>query len=90
MTIARSAGDVLENHATLKRECLDRLHLNAYVPMLQTGERTAWIFREVRGDPVPSSAPDGADGRFVTSLGRFVRDQDVEHVSVRKGERQDE
>ena len=48
MTIARSAGYVLENHATLELVCLDRLYLDAFVPLLRTGAGTAWFFREVR------------------------------------------
>ena len=76
MTIARSAGDVLENHVTLELECLDRLYLNAYVPMLQTGGGAAWFFRDVRGNPVPSSALMAPmTRRFVTSLERFARVQ---------------
>ena len=91
MTIARSAGDVLENHVTLELECLDRLYLNAYVPMLQTGGGTAWFFREVRGNPVPSSALMAPmTRRFVTRLERFARDQGVDLVSFRRGERKDD
>ena len=91
MTIARSAGAVLENHVTLELECLDRLYLNAYVPMLQTGGGTAWFFREVRGNPVPSSALMGPmTRRFVTSLERFARDRGVDLVSFKRGERKDD
>ncbi len=89
MTIARSAGEVLENRVTLK--CLDRLYLNAYVPMLQTGGGVAWFFREVRGNPVPSSALMAPiTRRFVMHLERFARDQGVDLVSFRKGERKDD
>jgi hypothetical protein len=35
MTIARSASQVLAEHVTLELECIDRLYLNLYVPMLQ-------------------------------------------------------
>ena len=56
MNVARTAAEVLAEHATLELECLDRLYLNGYVPLLQTGAGAAWFFRRVRGKPVPSSA----------------------------------
>ena len=37
MTVARNAGDVLAQHTTLELECIDRMYLNVYVPLLQSG-----------------------------------------------------
>ena len=91
MTIARSAGEALRNHVTLELECFDRLYLNAYVPLLQTGGGAACFFREIRGNPVPSSALMAPmTRRFTDSLERFARDQGVDVVSFRKGERKDD
>ena len=56
MNVARTAAEVLDEHATLELECVDRMYLNAYVPVLQTCGGAAWFFRKVRGKPVPSSA----------------------------------
>ncbi len=56
MNIARDVGEALSHHTILKLECIDRLHLNAFVPFLQTGSGAAWFFREVRGHLMPSSA----------------------------------
>ena len=56
MTIARSAADVLSDHVELELECLDRIYLNGYVPLLQGGGGAAYFFRKIRGNPVPSSA----------------------------------
>ena len=56
MTIARSAADVLSDHVELALECLDRIYLNGYVPLLQGGGDAAYFFRNIRGKPVPSSA----------------------------------
>ena len=43
MSVARSVAEVLERHVTLEVECIDRMYLNAYVPILQTegGWRTS-------------------------------------------------
>ena len=73
------------------KQCVDRLYLNACVPLLQTGAGAAWFFREVRGNPVPSSALMAPmTRRFVTSLERFARDQGVDVITFRKGERKDD
>ena len=34
MRVARSAGEVLAEHTVLELECIDRMYLNVYVPML--------------------------------------------------------
>ena len=48
MTIARSVAEALSEHTTLELECIDRMYLNVYVPMLQTGAGTAHFFRCAR------------------------------------------
>jgi hypothetical protein len=35
MNVARSVAEVLNDHVTLEVECIDRLYLNLYVPILQ-------------------------------------------------------
>ena len=37
MNVARNAAEVLAKHTTLELECIDRMYLNVYVPMLQSG-----------------------------------------------------
>ncbi len=56
MNVARNAGEVLAEHTTLELECVDRMYVNVYVPVLQTGAGAAHFFKKVRGNPVPSSA----------------------------------
>jgi len=34
-----TVNDVLDGHVALDIECLDRIYLNAYVPILQTSSR---------------------------------------------------
>ena len=74
--MARSAGKTLRNHVTLELDCFDRLHLNAQVPLPQTGTGTACFLREVRGNPAPSSAlMTHMTRRFTGSLERFARER---------------
>ena len=59
MNVAQSAGvaEILSNHVTLEVEGIDRMYLNAVVPLLQSerGE-TSWDWRPWR-DSNPRSSP---------------------------------
>ena len=55
MKVARSVSEILSQHTTLALECIDRLYLNVYVPVLQRAAGAAYFFRKVRGTAVPSS-----------------------------------
>ena len=59
MNIARDVGEALSHHTILKLECIDRLHLNAFVPFLQTGVGRGLVFP---GGSGPSDAIVGVDG----------------------------
>ena len=90
MNVARNVAEVLSEHTTLELECIDRLHLNAYVPMLQSGAGTAHFFRKVRGNPVPSSALMAPmTRRFVSALERYAQREGVDRVRFDRGGRKD-
>ena len=61
MNVPRSAAEVLDEHTTLELECIDRMYLNVYVPMLQTGAGTWYFFREARGKSGTVVGAGGAD-----------------------------
>ena len=91
MTVARSAAEVLDEHTVFELECVDRMYLNAYVPVLQTTGGTAWFFQKVRGKPVPSSALMAPMSRgFVDRIERFAEREGVDLVAFRRGERKEE
>ncbi len=91
MTIARSAAEVMRGHVALELECMDRLYVNAYVPILQSGAGVSHYFRELRGYPVPSSALMAPMTRsFVASIERFAREKELDLVRLSRGERKDE
>src|ERR1700716_4271130 len=56
MTVARSVGDVLDDHVTLEVECVDRMYLNLYVPKLVYPTGVVGFFKYHRGMPVVSGA----------------------------------
>lgn len=91
MTVARSVAEVLAEHTTLEVECIDRMYLNVYVPLLQTGGGTWHFFREIRGNPVPSTvlmAP--MTRKFVSDIERFAREEGVDLIRFARGERKDD
>ena len=91
MKVARSAAEILSQHTTLVLECVDRLYLNLYVPVLQRAAGAAYFFRKVRGAAVPSSglmAP--ITQRFVDAIKRYAERDGIDIVSFRRGERKDD
>ncbi|MBV8712191.1 MAG: hypothetical protein JOY56_10455 [Solirubrobacterales bacterium] len=49
MASVANINDVLEGHVALEIECVDRLYLNAYVPILQVGGQAVRFLREHLG-----------------------------------------
>ena len=50
MKVAQSAAQMLSEHTTLELECLDWMHLNRYVPLLQTAAGAWHFFLHLRGN----------------------------------------
>ena len=91
MNVARNAAEVLAKHTTLELECIDRMYLNVYVPMLQSGAGTAHFFRKIRGKPVPSSAlMEPMTRGFVAAIKRYAATAGVDLIRFERGERKDE
>ena len=91
MKVARSVAEILSEHTTLALECIDRLYLNVYVPVLQRAAGAAYFFRTIRGCSVPSSALMGPmTKRFVDAIKGYAERNGIEIVSFRRGERKDD
>jgi hypothetical protein len=91
MTVSRSVAEILRNHVTLEVEGIDRMYLNAVVPLLQSERGIAWFFREYRGYRFASSALMAPMTRaFVEALEQFARSEKLEVVVFKKGQRKDE
>ena len=91
MNVARSVAEVLSRHTILTLECVDRMYLNVYVPLLQTAAGAAHFFREMRGAAWPSSvlmAP--ITERFVNAIKSYAQRNGIDLVSFRRGERKDD
>ena len=82
--------EVLEGKVVLDIEGIDRLYLNLYQPMLQTGGGVATFFKGHRGAKVASTvlmAPISRD--FVKAIHAFAKREGVEIVRFAKGQRKD-
>ena len=91
MKVPRSVAEILSQHTTLTLECIDRLYLNVYVPVLQRAAGAAYFFRKLRGCSVPSSALMGPmTRRFVEAVKCFAEHNGIDIVTFRRGERKDE
>jgi len=75
-----TVNDVLDGHAVLDLECLDRIYLNAYVPVLQVGGQVVSFLTQHLGNSIPSPAIFEKIGlAFRKSVAEFARD---DHIPV--------
>ena len=89
--IEQNLGELLEDRVTLDIEGIDRLYLNAYQPVLQTGGGVSAFFRHHRGAVVASTtlmAPMSA--AFVARIQRYAEQNELEMVRFHKGQRKDD
>lgn len=91
MKVAQSVADVLESHVVLEVEGIDRMYLNVYVPQLQWEYGVVQFFREHRKQPWASSAlMNPISRRFVAALEAYAKENGIEVVQFRPGQRKDD
>jgi hypothetical protein len=89
--VEQTVGELLGNKVVLDLEGIDRLYLNLYQPMLQTGGGVVTFFKGHRGAKVASTtlmSPMSHD--FVTAIQAFAKREGVEIVAFARGQRKDE
>ena len=74
-----TAGELLDGHSVLDIECLDRIYLNAYVPILQSSGQVVAFMTQHLGKPIPSPA-------LMEQIGTRFR-KAVESYAARTGSR---
>jgi len=73
-----TAREMLDGHAALDIECLDRVYLNAYVPVLQSSGQVVAFMTQHLGLPIPSPAIfDKMGQRFRRAVASFA---DANHI----------
>jgi hypothetical protein len=91
MTLPRSVAEILRDHVTLEVEGIDRMYLNAVVPILQAERGIAWFFRDCRGYAFASSALMAPmTRRFIEAVEDFARTEGLDVVTFEKGQRKDD
>jgi hypothetical protein len=79
-----TVNDVLDGHVVLDIECLDRIYLNAYVPILQTSSQVMAFLSGHLGFPFPSPVLFRQIGdRFRRAVVSFSEANDIPWVKVR-------
>jgi hypothetical protein len=82
-----TVNDVLDGHVALDIECLDRIYLNAYVPILQTSAQVVAFLSGHLGFPFPSPVLFRQLGeRFRKAVASFAEANDIPWVRFGKGE----
>jgi hypothetical protein len=91
MSVPRSVAEVLREHVTLEVEAIDRMYLNAYVPLLQRERGIVHYFKKYRGYHFASAATMAPMTKtFVESIDRFVYENDLPVVVFEKKQRKDD
>ncbi len=89
--IEQNLRELLEEKVTLDIEGIDRLYLNAYPPMLQTGGGVSAFFKGHRGAVVASTTLMAPMSKaFVATIRRFATQDNLEMVRFHKGQRKDD
>ena len=80
--------ELLDGHTVLDIECLDRIYLNGYVPVLQVGGQVFTFLHDHRGMPIASPAVFAQiSGRFRQAVSRFAEMNDIPVVTFTRGVR---
>jgi len=88
MTHIVTAGELLDGHSVLDIECLDRIYLNAYVPILQSSGQVVAFMTQHLGKPIPSPAlMEHIGTRFRRSVESYAASNGIPWVKFGKADR---
>lgn len=91
MSLPQSVSEVLRHHVTLEVEGIDRMYLNAIVPILQTERGISWFFREHRGWAFASSALMAPMTRaFVEAVEDYARSEKLDLITFERKQRKED
>ena len=83
-----TVNEVLGGHVQLDIECLDRVYLNAYVPILQSSGQVVAFMTQHLGLPIPSPALfDKIGQKFRRAVASFAEANDIPWVKFAKDDR---
>src|SRR6266571_8719623 len=83
-----TVNDVLDGHVVLDIECLDRVYLNACVPILQSSGQVVAFMTQHLGMPIPSPAlMEKISTKFRRSVASFAEANGIPWVRFQKDAR---
>jgi hypothetical protein len=83
-----TVNEVLGGHVVLDIECLDRVYLNAYVPILQSSGQVVAFMTQHLGMPIPSPALlEKISTRFRRAVESFAEANSIPWVRFKKDDR---
>ena len=83
-----TAGEILDGHVALDIECLDRVYLNAYVPILQSSGQVVAFMTQYTGPSDPLTGAAGEDQPAVPRpVASFAEANDIPWVKFAKDDR---
>jgi hypothetical protein len=86
-----TASEVLGGHVVLDIDCLDRVYLNAYVPILQSSGQVVVFMAQHLGLPIPSpSLMEKISSRFRRPVASFAEANGIPWVRFAKEDRKAE
>ena len=90
MTVARNVAEILAEHTTLEVECIDRMYVNLYIPILQREAGIAHFWQAHRGHRFASGTQMGPMGRaFISSIEQFADREGIPLIKFKAGQRKD-
>src|SRR5246127_6026570 len=91
MKLSKSVAELQREHVVLELECIDRMHLNAYVPQLTSEAGIAGFVRGHLGYRFVSTkqVAEMTDA-FVESIMQFGLDDKIDLIRFKKGQRKDD
>ncbi len=91
MSVARNVAEILAEHTTLEVECIDRMYVNLYIPILQREAGIAHFWQAHRGHRFASGTQMGPMGRaFISSIEQFAEREGTPLIKFKAGQRKDE
>ena len=83
-----TAGELLDGHTVLDIQCLDRVYLNAYVPVLQSSGQVVAFMTQHLGMPIPSPAlMEKISTRFRRAVESYAASNGIPWVKLGKDQR---
>lgn len=88
MATVANVNTFSRGHVAREVECVDRLYLNAYVPVLQVGGQVVRFLRGHLGHEIPSPALFGPIGnRFRREVKAFAAEHGIPILALKKPDR---